>query len=182
MSRAPALALAFGGCSSESSISGSGVSEEVASPERAASPNETVSQQNARESAESYLTTGSFSRESLLSQLKYEGFSNADANYAIDASGANWRDEAVESAQSYLETGSFSRKRLTNQLTYEGFSPGNAAYAVSASGANWKAEAAESAKGYLDSGSFSRQSLTDQLLYEGFTAEQAAYGVNQTGL
>jgi len=51
--------------------------------------NETSEQQNARESAESYVQTGAFSRKSLIGQLKFEGYSRADAEYAVDAISPN---------------------------------------------------------------------------------------------
>src|SRR5699024_9778782 len=42
------------------------------------------SQQNALDSAESYLSISAFSRSSLIDQLEFEGFSNADATWAVD--------------------------------------------------------------------------------------------------
>lgn len=95
---------------------------------------ETLSQQNARESGESYLYSGNFSRQSLIKQLKYEGFSTRDATYAVDALDPDWKIEAAESAQSYLDTGSFSRSGLIAQLRYEGFTPQQAEYGVRQAG------------------------------------------------
>jgi hypothetical protein len=88
----------------------------------------------ALESAESYLDTGDFSRESLIGQLEYEGFSKRDATWAVDRISPDWKAEAAESAQSYLDTGSFSRASLLDQLLYEGFTQAQAEYGVSMSG------------------------------------------------
>jgi hypothetical protein len=82
----------------------------------------TVSQQQALDSAQSYLSDGQgFSRAGLIKQLtsKYgEGFSQADATWAVDHSGANWDAQAVISAKSYMSDGQgFSRAGLIDQLT-----------------------------------------------------------------
>ena len=62
-----------------------------------------------------------FSREGLIEQLEYEGFSNEDATYGADNSGADWMEQAAKSAESYLDFTSFSRQGLIEQLEYEGF-------------------------------------------------------------
>src|SRR5699024_2065096 len=50
-----------------------------------------VSQQNALESAESYLSFTAFSRSGLIEQLEFEGYSNADATWAVDNVTVDWR-------------------------------------------------------------------------------------------
>jgi hypothetical protein len=98
----------------------------------------TASQQQALDSAQSYLSDGQgFSRAGLIKQLtsKYgEGFSQADATWAVDHSGANWDAQAVESAKGYLSDGQgFSRASLIDQLTSpygEQFTYAQAVYAV----------------------------------------------------
>ena len=81
----------------------------------------TAGQENAIESAESYLEYSSFSRQGLIEQLEYEEFSLADATFAVDHVTVDWNAEAVESAESYLEYSSFSKPGLIEQLEYEGF-------------------------------------------------------------
>jgi Host cell surface-exposed lipoprotein len=54
---------------------------------KAAKPAETVAQENARRSAESYLDLSGFSRSGLIEQLEYEGFTPAQAAYAADKVG-----------------------------------------------------------------------------------------------
>lgn len=99
-------------------------------PSKDNAPQESVAQANARASAESYLSTSSFSRTGLIKQLKYEGFSIKDATYGADAVGADWNEQAVKSAKSYLSTSSFSHASLVQQLKYEGFTPAQAEYGV----------------------------------------------------
>jgi len=104
----------------------------------------TVSQQNAYESAQSYLDYTAFSRAGLLGQLTSEygeGFPPEDAEFAIARleaeGGVDWNAEAAESAASYLEYSSFSRQGLLDQLTSqygEQFTQEQAEYGVSTTG------------------------------------------------
>lgn len=93
-----------------------------------------VSQANAAESAESYLRFSAFSRTGLIDQLEFEGYSNADATYAVDAVNPDWFEQAAKSAQSYLDFSSFSRQGLIDQLEFEGFTTEEAIYGVEAAG------------------------------------------------
>lgn len=92
--------------------------------------------QRALQSAEDYLDTSSFSKQGLFEQLSSaagEGFTQSEAQYAVDHVDADWKQEAVESARSYLQTSSFSRSALIEQLTSsagEGFTYEQAIYAV----------------------------------------------------
>lgn len=105
-------------------------------PKPAPKPALTTSEEQAIESANSYLTMGGFSRAGLIKQLtsKYgEGFSAADATFAVDHVKADWNAQAVESAKSYLQMGGFSRAGLIKQLTSpygEQFTLAQATYAV----------------------------------------------------
>jgi hypothetical protein len=93
---------------------------------------------NARalESAESYLSFSGFSKQGLYEQLSSsygEGFTQAEAQYAVDHVNADWNKEAVQSARSYLESSPMSRAGLIEQLTSsygEGFTYEQALYAV----------------------------------------------------
>jgi Host cell surface-exposed lipoprotein len=106
----------------------------AAEPAEPAEPAETAEQENARRSAESYIDTAAFSRSGLIAQLKYEGYSRADATYAVDAIAVDWNEQAAKSAQSYLDTSPFSRSGLIAQLKYEGFTQAQATYGVNAAG------------------------------------------------
>lgn len=98
---------------------------------------ETMSEREALMSAKEYLSDGQgFSKAGLTQQLDSsfgEGFSEADAKFAVKHCGANWDAQAVMSARNYLQTESFSRAGLLQQLTSsygEGFTEAQAEYAV----------------------------------------------------
>jgi colicin import membrane protein len=81
-----------------------------------------VSQEQAVISAESYLSFGGFSRSGLIEQLEFEGFSNGDAEFAVDSLDVDWNEQAVRAAESYMEAiGGFSREGLIEQLQFDGF-------------------------------------------------------------
>lgn len=145
------------------------------------SPSGTTGQRNALARAKSYLRSSSFSYESLIHQLEYEGFSNADATYAVRNCGANWYEQALKKANSYLRSSSFSYSGLIHQLEYEKFTSSQAKYGVDNCGANWYEQAAKKAASYMRFSSFSRDRLIEQLTYEGFTVAQAEYGASAVG-
>jgi len=93
-----------------------------------------VSQSNAKRKAQSYLGISAFSRSGLISQLEYEGFSNEDATYGVDALTVDWNEQAAQKARDYLEISAFSRSGLIDQLLYEGFSQYEAEYGANAVG------------------------------------------------
>jgi len=118
---------------STSSQSGDANTDTTSAPDTTQAK-ESVSQSNARKKAESYLSIMAFSREGLIEQLEFEGFSNIDATYGTDAQGADWNEQAAKKAQSYLDTMAFSRSGLIDQLLFEGFTQGQAEYGVNAVG------------------------------------------------
>ena len=85
---------------------------------------------NAHNSALSYLDYTSFSREGLINQLEFEGYSNESAIYAVDNIPVNWNEQAAKKAQEYLDYSSFSRQGLLDQLIYEGFTDEQALYGL----------------------------------------------------
>ncbi|MBB5750148.1 Ltp family lipoprotein [Micrococcus sp. TA1] len=94
----------------------------------------TVSQQNALRSAENYLDFTAFSRPGLIDQLEFEGYSTADATWAVDRLTVDWKEQAVKSAANYLDFTSFSRQGLIDQLVFEGFTAEQATYGVDQTG------------------------------------------------
>ncbi|HEV2123414.1 MAG TPA: Ltp family lipoprotein [Chloroflexota bacterium] len=95
---------------------------------------ETVSQRNARQTAADYLDYTSFSRSGLIKQVEYEGFTQADAAYGVDALNVDWDEQAAKKAAEYLDYTSFSRSSLIEQLLYEGFTQAQAEYGVGTTG------------------------------------------------
>lgn len=105
-----------------------------------AKPSLTNSQEQAVGSAESYLGFTAFSRKGLIRQLSSsagEGFSVADATFAVDYLKVDWNDQAAKSAKKYLEMTHFSRAGLIRQLESsagEGFTHAQAVYGAKKAG------------------------------------------------
>ena len=93
-----------------------------------------VAQQNAVRMASDYLRFMAFSRQGLINQLVFEGFSADVAATAVDSLNVDWFEEAAQMAESYLEYMAFSRQGLIDQLVFEGFSIEQAVYGVTAVG------------------------------------------------
>jgi hypothetical protein len=87
-------------------------------------------------SAESYLEMSGFSYHGLYQQLSSsagEGFTESEAQYAVDHVDVDWNQEAVESARSYLDMMPMSKSELISQLSSsagEGFTYEQALYAA----------------------------------------------------
>jgi len=94
----------------------------------------TMGEKNAAAKALSYLRYSAFSREGLIDQLEFEGFTYKEAVYGVDESGADWNEQAAKKAAQYLKYSSFSRSGLIDQLEFEGFTQSQAEYGVKAVG------------------------------------------------
>lgn len=103
-------------------------------------PKLTLSQEQAIGSAQSYLSMTAFSRKGLIRQLSSDagdGYSVADATFAVDYLKVNWNEQAVKAAKSYLSMTHFSRSGLIRQLESsagDGFTHKQAVYGVSKAG------------------------------------------------
>lgn len=94
----------------------------------------TVSQENAIESAQNYLSTAPFSESGLIEQLEFEGYSKDDASFAVSHIQVDWNEQAARSAANYLDSMPFSRSGLIEQLEFEGFTHSQAVYGVNQTG------------------------------------------------
>jgi hypothetical protein len=100
----------------------------------------TVSQANAVQAAERYLSMSAFSRSGLIQQLSSqfgEGYPRADAVYAVEHLSVNWNEQAARAAKQHLSERSFSREGLIHQLKArygDGFSHAEAIYGVESTG------------------------------------------------
>jgi hypothetical protein len=89
----------------------------------------TAGQRNALARAKSYLDLMAFSKQGLKDQLVFDGFSNSDAQFAVDHCGANWYEQAARSAREYAKY-AYSRNDLIEQLVYIKFTNDQAVYGV----------------------------------------------------
>ena len=94
----------------------------------------TLGQRNAVESAKQYISMYGMSYSGLVKQLKFEGYSDAEAEFGASNCGADWNQQAVLAAKQYLSVMPMSKKELINQLTFEGFTEEQAAFAAAAVG------------------------------------------------
>lgn len=123
-----------GDSGSTSTSSSESTTTETESSDNSSSLSETISQLNAKLSAENYLRNLPFSRKGLIEQLEFEGFSKEDATYAVDSIDADWKEQAARAAENYLDNMPFSRQSLIDQLVFEGYTEEEAEYGVSTTG------------------------------------------------
>lgn len=97
-------------------------------------PGYTMAQEQAIDKANEYLDYTAFSEKGLIAQLKFEGFSKADATFAVEHIEVDWNEQAALKAQEYLDYTSFSRSGLIKQLEFEGFTHKQAVHGVDAVG------------------------------------------------
>ena len=90
--------------------------------------------EEAAESARSYLDLSGFSRSGLIDQLLFDGYSTEEATYAVDSVNVDWNEEAAESARSYLDLTGFSRSGLIEQLEFDGYTREQAEYGATQAG------------------------------------------------
>jgi PBP1b-binding outer membrane lipoprotein LpoB len=102
--------------------------------EKPAEPEVTMGQKQAVEKAHQYLEVSAFSRQGLIEQLVYEGFTTDEATFAVDFLGTDWRKQAAAKAERYLDLTAFSRQGLIDQLVFDGFTTAEAEYGVTAVG------------------------------------------------
>ncbi|HEY2638945.1 MAG TPA: Ltp family lipoprotein [Streptosporangiaceae bacterium] len=105
-------------------------------------PQYTASQQQAIDAAKNYISDGQgFSAYSLLNQLTSSfgnGFTQADAQFAISKIAPDWNQQAADAAHNYMSDGQgFSCSSLLDQLTSQygnGFTHDQAEYGVQSVG------------------------------------------------
>lgn len=169
--------------SSDPKLTGPTLDKQGANPaagSQSAISSETENQKRARLDAKTYYESSWFSRTGMIDQLEFDGFSNADAAYGVDALGVDWALEAEGMADAEIRSDWFSRQGLIDVLVYQGFTDAEATTAVDALGVDWFEEAAGKALDYLEYDFYTYEELVDQLIYDGFTEEEADYGASQT--
>lgn len=93
-------------------------------------PASSIGEQNALNSATGYINYSDFSEQKLRDQLKYEGFTEDEIDYAIDNVIADYNQEASDRATIYYTTQSLSKARVIQQLEYEGYTQSQIEYAI----------------------------------------------------
>ena len=94
----------------------------------------TENQQKALDKANEYVDTLPLSREGLIKQLEYDGYTTDVATYAADNCSANWNKEAKEMAEQYMDSTTYTYKDMVQQLETEGFTKEQAKFGAKAVG------------------------------------------------
>ena len=90
-----------------------------------------IEKRSAIEMAQNYLLTMPFSPSGLYDQLRFEGFSEEDSQFAVNCLVVDWDEMCYEKAVSYItNVGGFSKQSLIDQLVFEGFTKKQAKKAV----------------------------------------------------
>ena len=132
--KAAAGKAAAGKAAADKAAADKAVADQAASAAAEKAAAGTVAQQNAVKKAADYLAYSSFSRTGLINQLKFEGFTTADATWGVDKQKADWNVQAAKKAKDYLAYSPFSRAGLIDQLKFDGFTAAQAAYGTSTVG------------------------------------------------
>lgn len=78
-----------------------------------------------------HIDSGGVSKRALIQRMTAGGLSRADAKFAADNVGADWKEEAVEQARDRLDDLEYSKRSLIAHLGSDGFTRAQAEYAVS---------------------------------------------------
>lgn len=108
------------------------------------------------------------------------GFSDDEAQYAVDNIKVDWRENALLKAISYNRISPWSKKGLYNQLVSrygEQFTPNEAQYAVDNIKADWKKNALDKGKDLKERYGYPQRKVYSQLLYEGYTQDEVRYAI-----
>ena len=77
------------------------------------------------------IDSGGLSKRALIQHMTAGGLSRADATFAANNVGADWKKEAVEQARDRLDEVEYSKGSLIAHLESDGFTRAQAKYAVS---------------------------------------------------
>lgn len=109
-------------------------SNEVSNNQSQQSYTPTTGESNALRKAYDYLNIMAFSRNGLIRQLEHDGFTTAEATYAVDNCYEDWFKQAASKAEQYLSIMGFSKERLIQQLEHDGFTHEEAVYGAEQNG------------------------------------------------
>ena len=95
-----------------------------------------ASKKHAIKIASDNLQYSRFSKKGLRDQLKFQGFSEDDAAYAVEHINVDWNQQAAKKAEHYIDSSpfSFSHSQLVRQLELEGFTNEQAEFGTTSVG------------------------------------------------
>ena len=126
-----------------------------------------------------YLKIMNFSRRALSGQLQIEGFTSAEADYAVDNCGADWNEQALLKAEEMVSDGSnYSAMAVKEMLLSNyGYTGDEAEFAVQNCGADWNESALSAARSYMRMG-YSADEIAAILADDGYTSENILYALD----
>ena len=126
-----------------------------------------------------YLKIMHFSRHALSGQLQIEGFTSAEADYAVDNCGADWNEQALLKAEEMVSDGSnYSAMAVKEMLLSNyGYTGDEAEFAVQNCGADWNESALSAARSYMRMG-YSADEIAAILADDGYTSENILYALD----
>jgi SOS response regulatory protein OraA/RecX len=136
------------------------------------------SNQKALKAAQAYINIFDDSKKEIRDQLKHDGYTDSQIQYAIENLVVDWNKEALDSAYSYLELFNDSKKEIRDQLKHDGFTDSQIQYALSNVKANWNQEALKAAQTYIKLFNDTKEELRSQLKHDGFTDSEIEYALN----
>ncbi|MCO4579656.1 Host cell surface-exposed lipoprotein [Streptococcus infantarius subsp. infantarius] len=145
----------------------------------------TTTQKEALKKAKDYCQYDYLSKKKLYHQLTdWDGYSEEDAQYAVDHLKANYKKAALKQAKSYYKNMHMSKQGIYDQLSSEmgeKFTPEEAQYAIDNSNFDYNKAALKQAKSYQKNMAMSPDAIYDQLISENgekFTEQEAQYAID----
>lgn len=130
------------------------------------------------------------SRNTLISKLKENGYSQKEIEYGIKSIDIDWKEQAVKASEKYINTEIefedelyliISRKSLLYFLvTEKDFTPEEASSGIDGAVIDWRKQAFKQAEYYLAADAYSKKGLIEELIVDEFAKEDAEYGVART--
>ena len=141
------------------------------------------SQKEAVEKTKDYVKYDHASKANIRKQLiEWDGFSEEDAQYAVNHVKCNYKKAALETAKDYYKHNHMSKEDIQDQLTseWDQFTEKEAQYAVKHLKVDYKKAALARAKELYKSSHLSKQAIYNALFSPDlrFTEEEAQYAVD----
>lgn len=141
-----------------------------------------LNRRNAIIRAEEYLEFSSFSFDSLVGQLVFEGFDKADAKYAVQSLDVDWKEQCRLSGELLLKNLVISHDKLIDILVNIGFSSEDATDYADNCNADWNEMALKFANESLEKDNLTKKEIIERLEFNKFTAEEVEYAIDNLGL
>lgn len=131
-----------------------------------------------------YPTDRYFMRDLLINpslEQGYDGFTDAEADYALQNANIDWKKHAVEQVTSYIGGSHIIPSSVTWYFSGK-YTDAEIQYAMNNCGVDWNNAAAKRAGTLVSDKIITKPQVVEALLSEGFTKLQSEYGINNGGI